>query len=107
MVIQLRENDDKHKAALHKEKDEVSQLKKELAKVQEQKTNYEKAVAADKQELKEKLKIAEVSANSAVEALQNLQAKSDRWLNELTRINHEMDSKFLLLSLDRHLTLCR
>lgn len=112
MVTRLRENDNKHAAALQKEKDEVSRLKRELAKVQEERANYEKAVAAaDKQELREKLEMAEVSTTSAVEAFDALEAKRARWLIELNRINHEMDSKFpppfLLLPSNRHITLCR
>lgn len=89
MVTRLRENDNKHAAALQKEKDEVSRLKRELAKVQEERANYEKAVAAaDKQELREKLEMAEVSTTSAVEAFDALEAKRARWLIELNRIDH-------------------
>ena len=85
--------------------------KRELAKVQEERANYEKAVAADKQELREKLEMAEVRTTSAVEAFDALEAKRARWLIELNRINHEMDSKFpppfLFLPSNRHITLCR
>lgn len=112
MSKRLRENDAKHAAALQHEKSEVARLKKELAQAQERRANYEKAVTEDKRKLKQDLEMAEVRASSATETCEALQANSACWLKELTRLNHEMDSKCLLslsslASSDRHLTICR
>lgn len=95
MAVRLKENAAKYETELQHERDEVSRLKRELAKVEEQKANYEKAAAADKKEWKEKLEMAEVSAFSATESCEALLTERARWLKELTRINHEMNSKCL------------
>ena len=99
----MKKRDDAHNAALKKEKDEVSRLQKELEEVQNQKAETEKAAAVEKkqreedaQKQKELLDQTEVRATSAQQELDALKAKCDIWLAELTRINHEMDSKFPL-----------
>ena len=77
----------------------MSRLQKELARVQGEKTDIEKALMQREeavQKHKEILEETEVRATSAQEELDALKAKCDIWLAELTRINHEMDSKFPL-----------
>ena len=110
-TTRLRENDDKHKAELQKERDEVSWLKKELAQAEERRAKYIEAVTEDKRKLREDLEMAEVRASSATETCEALQANSARWLKELTRLNNEMDSKCLVsfslsASSDQHLIIC-
>ena len=95
----LKNKDAAHATALHKERGEVSRLQKELARVQGEKTDIEKALMQREeaaQKHKEILEETEVRATSAQEELDALKAKCDIWLAELTRINHEMDSKFPL-----------
>ena len=95
----LKNKDAAHATALQKERDEVSRLQKELARVQGEKTDIEKALMQREeaaQKHKETLEATEVRATSAQGELDALKAKSDIWLRELTRLNKEMDSKFLL-----------
>lgn len=95
----MKKHDDAHNAALKKEKDEVSRLQKELARVQGEKTDIEKALMQREeaaQKHKEILEETEVRATSAQGELDALKAKCDIWLGELTRLNKEMDSKFPL-----------
>ena len=93
----LKNKDSAHATALQKERDEVSRLQKELARVQGEKTDIENALKQREeaaQKHKETLEETEVRATSAQEALDALKAKCDIWLRELTRLNKEMDSKF-------------
>ena len=98
----LKNKDAAHATALQKERDEVSRLQKELARVQGEKTDIEKALMQREeaaQKHKEILEETEVRATSAQEELDALKAKCDIWLGELTRLNKEMDSKFPLFLL--------
>ena len=76
----------------------MSRLQEELARVQGEKTGIEQALMQKEeaaQKHKETLKASEVRATSAQGELDALKAKSDIWLRELTRLNKEMDCKFL------------
>ena len=95
----LKNKDAAHATALQKERDEVSRLQKEHARVQGEKTDIEKALMQREeaaQKHKETLEATEVRATSAQGELDALKAKCDTWLGELTRLNKEMDSKFPL-----------
>ena len=77
----------------------MSRLQKELELVQNQKSEVEKALKQQEEDAskhKEVLDQTEIRATSAQQELDALKAKCDIWLAELTRINHEMDSKFPL-----------
>ena len=99
----MKKHDDAHKAALKKEKDEVSRLQKELEAIQNKKAETEKAFATEKKQLeedaakqKELLTQTEGRVTSAQKELDTLKAKCDTWVCELARLNKEMDSKFPL-----------
>ena len=95
----LKNKDAAHATALQKERHEVSRLQEELARVQGEKTDIEKALMQREeaaQKHKETLEATEVRATSAQGELDALKTKSDIWLRELTRLNKEMDSKFPL-----------
>ena len=94
----LKNKEKAHATALQKEWQEVSRLQEDLARVQGEKTRIEQALMQKEeaaQKHKETLEASEVRATSAQGELDALKAKSDIWLRELTRLNKEMDSKFL------------
>jgi len=90
---------------------EIARLQKELSRANEAKTAAEDAIktkAKAAEEQQEIVKTLETRAASAEIELNSLRATSKSWLSELTRINNQMDSKFLffffLSSTDLHLT---
>ena len=94
----LKNKEAMHATALQKERQEVSRLQEELARVQGEKTGVEQALMQKEeaaQKHKETLEATEVRATSAQGELDALKTKSDIWLRELTGLNKEMDSKFL------------
>jgi chromosome segregation ATPase len=96
---EMRRKDNAHNEALEKEKTEVSRLQQELQRVQDEKSGMELAIKQrdeQGQKQQELLDQTETRATSAEQALATLQAKCDRWLATLTRINNDMDSKFPL-----------
>ena len=96
---EMKNKENAHNAALQKEKTEVARLQQELERVQNEKSEMERALKQREEDVlkhKELLDQTEARATSAQQELDALKAKCNRWLAELTRINHEMDSKFLL-----------
>ena len=95
----MRHKDNAHNDAIEKEKSEVSRLQKELEQVQQEKSRMEETLKQrdeQTQKQQELLGQTESRATSAEQQLAALQVKCDRWLATVTRINHEMESEFLI-----------
>jgi len=98
-LISTKEQSEKDYAAkLKLATDEIARLQQELSRANEAKSAAEDAAktrAKAAEEQQETVKSLESRATSAEAELNSLRATSKGWLSELTRINHQMDSKFL------------
>jgi predicted nucleic acid-binding Zn-ribbon protein len=109
-LLSTKEQSEKNYAAkLKTAEDEIARLQQELSRANEAKTAAENAMKAKTKAAEEQTEIVktlESRATSAEAELTSLRATSKSWLSELTRINSQMDSKFLffffLLSADLH-----
>ena len=103
LETRLKEREEAHQVELKNERDEISRLKLELQKSQNEKAELETALAEEKRlrveetrELRENLNETEQRANSVEKQIDVLKAKPEQWLRELVWINRELAGKFLL-----------
>jgi len=97
-LLSAKEQSDKDYASkLKTAEDEIARLQQELNRANEAKTAVEDAMKVKDQAAEQQQELAktlESRATSAEAELIALRAISKSWLSELTRINHQMDSKF-------------
>ena len=100
----MKKKETEHKRALKEEQSEVTRLKRDLDRVEKEKTELKKERntlktalekrAAGDQKIQAHIAACEAKATKAEEESDALKANAAKWLAELTKLNAEMDSKF-------------
>ena len=99
----MKKKETEHKRALKEEQSEVIRLKRDLDRVEKEKTELKKERntfktaleqrAAGDQKIQAHITACEAKATKASEESDALKTNAAKWLAELTKLNAEMDSK--------------